>query len=106
MLCKSLVYNLTVKKKDDITDDLFPALPVTITDNSNRDYSRVKQSLDDILLELQDVINVAVYQERPQCAAAVSAIKLKAELLGLTDKKIENDNEKEEVFFYIPNNNR
>ena len=73
-------------KKDNYTIDIFPqAEAIQRIKRARKEIDDIKPI--DIIDQLDDVVDIALDGEKPQCSAAVSALVAKAKILGFMESK-------------------
>lgn len=73
-------------KKDNYTIDIFPqAEAIQRIKRARKEIDDIKPI--DIIDQLDDVVDIALDGEKPQCSAAVSALVAKAKILGFMEQK-------------------
>jgi len=85
-------------KKDNYTIDIFPqAEAIQRIKRARKEIDDIKPI--DIIDQLDDVVDIALDGEKPQCSAAVSALVAKAKILGFLDsaKNVINNIEKQTI---------
>jgi len=95
-------------KRDPNTNDLSticdlepPPVKVAFVPRARKEIQDITKI--DIIDQLDDIVDIALSNEKPQCSAAVAAVSLKAKMLGMVeaDKSKGNETPPRKIIFEV-----